>query len=479
MKAIKIASLIFTVLLFTILLIGYATFNFLRISDENNSLIAELRTCANDIEIDWNKLNIDGGIAQLEEECIHNADRNYKLVGMVKQEVENVDKGYIHDYLKLETNTQSSVIAKYNDSSYLLVSSNEVYDQLASDRATCQNELDFSECVCTNVQNLEDTIATFTLEQKLKLLLVPAFSKSEYDTLNKSKYGFGGYVLIDSLAYTESEQVKKQSDQLIANSAVPPFMALDAEGGVVQRFSWYNFKTLNSLKSLNDDEFCKEISMQAQALKESGFNMSLSPVVDMSPNADYWIYSRIIDTDPQVASDVASRYVSCMRDNGILTTGKHFPGHGSTKLDSHKVVPVSTLNKEQWASYDALPFQSLIANDIPFIMTGHLKFENINSEIATLSSYWMNDVLRGELGYQNLIITDDLMMLSPNSTTECAELIAKAINNGGDMALFVHNEKCNSPEVVKYIVDNKLITEEVVNNRLTNILRIKKEYLCQ
>jgi beta-N-acetylhexosaminidase len=230
---------------------------------------------------------------------------------------------------------------------------------------------------------------------------------------------------------------------------------------------------------LSDEEFCNEIHKQASDLEYLNFNWTLAPVIDVSPNNKDWISSRIIDKSPEIVGEIANKYSKCMHNKNIYTTAKHFPGHGSTSLDSHLVIPKVNKSKSDWESSDAIPFAITIADNIKFIMTGHLHFYNIDNEIASLSSFWMNDILRNTMNYQNLIVTDDMVMLHPKNSVECANLISKAINNGADISIFVHSSKCNIDDVLNEINSRKLIDTKRLDESINRILIHKKEFLCQ
>ena len=221
------------------------------------------------------------------------------------------------------------------------------------------------------------------------------------------------------------------------------FICVDHEGGRVQRFKegFTEIPPMGSLGKLyaSDPEGACEQAREfgetiADELLDVGIDFTFAPVLDLDYGKSQIIGDRSFHQDPQVVSELASSFVEGLHVHDMIACGKHFPGHGFVTPDSHVADPIDERTLDEIMNSDMLPFQTLV-NQLDAIMTAHILFPKVDNEIVSYSSIWLNDILRNQLGYEGLIISDDLVMhaaakLSPG------DRVHKALDAGCDLILY-------------------------------------------
>lgn len=244
---------------------------------------------------------------------------------------------------------------------------------------------------------------------------------------------------------TSKEQLTKLTADLQSFADEPLLIAADQEGGMVCRMKpQYGYKpTVNALYlgSLDNRDTTMYYAKQiAQEVAESGVNLNLAPVLDIhredSPHVGH--FKRSFSTDADVITRNAGWMIDAHHDYGVLCAVKHFPGHGSAMGDSHLgMVDVTTT----WDASELEPFRNLISQGkVDVVMTAHIYNNNIDSGFpATLSRKTITDLLRGEMGFNGVVMTDDLYMEAILSQYTVPEALALAINAGADLLLAGNN----------------------------------------
>jgi beta-N-acetylhexosaminidase len=231
-----------------------------------------------------------------------------------------------------------------------------------------------------------------------------------------------------------------------ATTSVPMFLCVDLEGGTVDRLK----KVIAPAPSVQDvfatgnrklfRMHGKILGLEARAL---GFNTDFAPVFDLGFEASRSVLtSRTASSDPAKTIEYARAFLRGLKDAKVLGCGKHFPGLGEANLDSHHDMPVVQKGwKKMWAE-DLAPYREL-RNQIPFVMVAHASYPEItnNKLPASLSSKWMQDILRKKIGYRGLIISDDLEMGGVLSTGEIEDVAVETLRAGADMFLVCHNQE--------------------------------------
>ncbi len=285
------------------------------------------------------------------------------------------------------------------------------------------------------------------------------------------RYDLAGGILFDFNPVDKSKPKNISSKQQLANLTKQLqacskdgklLISVDQEGGNVQRLkSSYgfagNFPSAGSVAKMDDKETVKTYQRMAKELKSVGINYDLAPVVDLALNKEnHVIYGlgRSFNADPEVVSHKAGLFVDAMHEEGVLTSLKHFPGHGSSLGDTHKGY-VDVTNT--WSEKELKPYRSL-SNNADSVMVAHVFNRKLDPTYpASLSCDTVNKKLRGELKYKGVVITDDLQMGAISQKYGLRETIRLAINAGDDILLFGNQLD------PKHTVSTKELVDTIVN----------------
>jgi len=255
---------------------------------------------------------------------------------------------------------------------------------------------------------------------------------------------------------------------------IPPFIAIDEEGGPVRRIIEDNNPGPRILSQDSDTAVCRYTKNTSELLHSIGINTNFGLVADIAWHPQNYIANRSYGSNPQKVSLYVEKYIDCAKP--ILTIAKHFPGHGRTDLDSHTHIPQTDISLATWEKTDLVPFKAAIEKYVDFIMIGHLIYSDIASEPASLSPYYTQKI--HSLGYYGLTITDDLSMLFKQGKN-VQQTIEAALIAGSDMLLFVAKpeDAFSYVNTVKDDIKNGVISEEELHTRLKRILQKKRDKL--
>lgn len=216
---------------------------------------------------------------------------------------------------------------------------------------------------------------------------------------------------------------------------LPPWLAVTEEGGTVQRMRpWFNPPSAMSLGRLDDLELSRETGrLVGQFLLASGVNWNFAPVVDVvTERRSHVIGTRSFGSDPALVSRHAVAWLQGHQAAGVMATAKHFPGHGMTTKDSHLEQPVVGLGEHDQTLH-LEPYRHAIAAGVGAVMTAHIAYPESDPRPATLSPYWIRQVLRGELGFSGLVVTDALSMKGIADTLTSDQAAVSALTAGADV----------------------------------------------
>ncbi len=212
----------------------------------------------------------------------------------------------------------------------------------------------------------------------------------------------------------------------------------------------------------------------AKELSSLGINLNFAPVLDIHSEPENPVIGvRALGEDPETVERSAIEFLDAMESSGVLGCGKHFPGHGATLTDSHLELPVLNISKTEMAQRELLPFRSLIAHGIKMIMTAHVLYPKLDPDYpATLSKKILHDLLREELGFKGVVISDALEMKAMNQDSQVknAEL---ALSAGVDILLLAQSEN-NSPAEDALKVANGLLGTSSPSVKIENLQESKK-----
>lgn len=298
---------------------------------------------------------------------------------------------------------------------------------------------------------------------------------------NLEKYHVGG-VIFFARNISTTDQTKKLIKKLQNNSKIPLFISVDEEGGEVARIGnndnmrTTKFPTMEEVGTLNNKEYAYYIgSTIGKEIKELGFNLDFAPVADVKTNEfNTEIGSRSFGSDPEVVSDMVVQVVKGLQDAGVSATLKHFPGHGDASLDSHEGAVDVENDINRLRQVELVPFKAGIKAGADLIMVSHISVSRVTgtTEPASLSSLVMKDMLRTEMGFDGVIITDAMDMKAITDYCDAGEAAVACILSGADICL-MPEDLDEAYYAVLEAVENGTISEKRLNESVTRILELK------
>lgn len=288
-------------------------------------------------------------------------------------------------------------------------------------------------------------LAEMTPDEKVRSLLVihvpginPDGMRVAVDSVASGGAGVGGLILMRDNIPGTPEELASLTAFAQADPALPPIVAIDEEGGDVVRLPYDEFAGADSLRTADATETATAFAGRAALLSSVGVNLNFGLVADVTSDPGSFIYWRTFGDDPAAAAQRVAAGVSA-ETPVVASTLKHFPGHGRTGADSHHGIPTTDVSFDDWMTTDALPFDAGITAGAPAVMFGHLVFSSVDSVPATLSGRW-HDILRTDLGFDGLAITDDMLMLQSSGIADLSDPYANAVSAlsaGNDLLLYV------------------------------------------
>ena len=266
-----------------------------------------------------------------------------------------------------------------------------------------------------------------------------------------------GGVILFSRNYVSRDQIYRLIAQIHEVRMPPLLVAVDQEGGRVQRFRDGFTRLPPAARILNhckgDLRHARRIAhelgwLMAAELRAVGVDFSFAPVLDIDYQVSEVIGDRAFGATREQVAALGSAWMLGAREAGMISVGKHFPGHGAVVADSHLALPVDHRPSDQIMREDVAPFRQLIANGLEGIMPAHVIYDRCDPQLAGFSSYWLQRVLRGQLKFNGVIFSDDLSMQATTETGDYSQRAYAALDAGCDMVLV-----CNNPEGADQVLD--------------------------
>ena len=350
-----------------------------------------------------------------------------------------------------------------------------VYD-FDSDANIPSDNLDTNEPEKTD--KITKMLDNMSVEEKVGQMFMVRVPKENADK-RVSEYHLGGYIMFGR------DFDNKTKEEVINNIAswqeaadIPMLIGVDEEGGTVNRISTNTefrsepFKSSQELyKDGGFDLIYEDTIEKANFLKELGINVNFAPVVDVSTNPDDYIYKRSFGKNANLTSEYASTVVTAMKESNIASVLKHFPGYGNN-TDTHTGISIDNRTLETFKESDFLPFEAGIKAGANIILVSHNIITNIDPDNPASLSTRVHEILRNDLGFAGVIITDDLYMdaISKNYDSSVAVL---AILAGNDLICTTDFES-QIPEVIAAVEDGTISIDRI-NESVRRILELKLE----
>ena len=328
---------------------------------------------------------------------------------------------------------------------------------------------------------IEVKLNSMTLEEKIgQMIMIGVYGTELNDDIISlmNAYHFGGVIFYDR-NLVNAEQTKKFAEDIsaVANQKVPLFFAIDEEGGRVARGRDF-LEVPPSQESIGLSEHPSNATFWAKhtanILRTIGVNLNFAPVADVGSRD-----TRSFGDDAQTVAIFVDAAAQGYEQENFLYTLKHFPGIGKSKIDPHKEVSVVEDSREILDAEDILPFAKIIRghdNTKFMVMIGHLKYaalDRVNS--ASLSPAVMTKLLRNELGFSGVVITDDLEMGAIKNNVDLSRIGVQVVRAGGDIALVCHDSASQQVvyESILEAVNRGEISEERIDESVRRILKMK------
>lgn len=327
-----------------------------------------------------------------------------------------------------------------------------------------------------------------TLEEKIGQLFVFGFDALEMN--NNIRSLINDYKLGNVILFTRNIKTPKQlfnlnqelQKQAIESLQIPLLITIDQEGGMVTRImngGTFFPGALTITASNNESNSYLSGKLMGEELIRLGVNMNLAPVLDVNNNHENPVIGvRSFSDKPEVVSRYGTKFIAGLQEN-VIATAKHFPGHGDTVIDSHLGLPRISYGRDRLDQIELYPFKEAIKNGVKAIMTSHINFDAFteNNLPATLSKQCLTGLLREELGFEGLIITDGMQMKAIADTYGTVEGSLMAIEAGANLVCICHSEELQK-EAVEHVfnaVKNGRLSEATINERVSKVLECKKD----
>ncbi|GAA0099577.1 beta-N-acetylhexosaminidase [Paraclostridium bifermentans] len=329
-----------------------------------------------------------------------------------------------------------------------------------------------------------EKIDKMTLDEKIGQMILSGFNgtcfNKELNTLIND-FKVGGVILF-SRNIEDSKQLKKLTSDIIdTNQDIPLFISIDEEGGRVSRLpkDIKKFESSKSIGDRGDEKYAYENGREIGGiLKNHNINMNFAPVLDIYSNPKNTVIGdRAFGDNEKVVSSMGIATMKGLKDENIIPVIKHFPGHGDTEIDSHLGLPIVEKNLKQLNELELIPFNKAIENGVGAVMVSHILIKEIDDKCpATLSYTMINDILRNDMKFEDIVITDDMLMKAITDYISIEEASVKSIKAGADIILIGSdiNKTKSVIERIKLAVANNEISEGRIDKSVYRILKQKE-----
>lgn len=338
------------------------------------------------------------------------------------------------------------------------------------------------------VDPIKEQLDSLTMEEKIGQMVIVGIEGvgiSDHEKQMIKNNHVGGIILFQRNIANANQMLSLINDLKKTNSTnkVPLFLSLDEEGGIVTRMPDEINKLPASAKvgESNDSDFAFQIGkVLGQELKSFGMNMDFAPVLDINSNPNNPVIGeRAFGTNPEIVSKMGIQTMKGIQSQNVISVVKHFPGHGDTSVDSHMGLPIVNHDLDRLEDFELKPFASAIQNGADAVMIAHILLPKIDPNYpASLSHTVITNILRNDLQFEGIVITDDMTMGAIINNYDLGKAAVASINAGSDIVLV-----CHSLENEKQVID--ALTSAVtagtipmgrVNESVYRILKLKQKY---
>lgn len=331
----------------------------------------------------------------------------------------------------------------------------------------------------TNREKAEELLKTMTLEEKVgQIFLVRCNPETALEDIEK--YNIGGFILFYANIVNQTKESLASTLQSYQEASdIDLLIAIDEEGGTVNRLSWYQeFRGVPfySPKDLYNEGgyplIESDTEEKAKLLKSLGINLNLAPVADISTNPYDFIYYRTFGKDAVETSKYVETVVKVMKEQNIGSTLKHFPGYGDN-LDTHTGISIDERSYENFLEYDFLPFKAGIKAGAGSILVSHNIVKSMDENLPASLSPKVNKIIREELSFDGVVMTDDLQMDAIKEYIGDSSSAVLAVQAGNDL-IIASDFELQIPSVIEAVKKGE-ISEARINEAVLRVLTWKYE----
>ena len=346
---------------------------------------------------------------------------------------------------------------------------------------------------CSNKNNqtidvIQQKLDNMTLDEKIGQMITIGIDGYSVDDTAKqliTDKKVGGVILFKDNISDSNQLLQLINDIKGINSTnkIPIFISVDQEGGRVNRLP-SEIKSLPSnevVGNKNDNKLAYDIGKNiGYTLGSFGFNMDFAPVLDVNSNPNNTVIGdRSFSNDKDKVASLGASEINGFKDSNIISVAKHFPGHGDTATDSHYALPIINKTLDELKSVEFVPFKKAIEEKVPAIMVSHILMPQIDANNpASMSKTIITDILRKDLKFDGLIVTDDMTMGAVTNDLDITTACINAINAGADLLLVCHgyDNEINVINAIKDSINNEIISIDTINKSVYRILSLKENY---
>ena len=361
---------------------------------------------------------------------------------------------------------------------------NKINNSISNDEKKNINDTD--EIIREEKELINDKINSMTLDEKIGQMIITGFDGSEYnDDMDRliNEYKVGGVILFARNIEDSNQMIELTRALQENNNNIPLFISIDEEGGRVSRLpdDIEKFPAAFDIGLINNDQTAYENGKEiGYTLKRLGINLDYAPVLDIYSNLNNTVIGdRAFSKEESIVSTMGIATMEGIEDADIIPVVKHFPGHGDTEVDSHYGLPIVYKTLEELRNFEFIPFVKAIKNGCDVIMVSHIILNEVDSSNpASLSKIVISDLLRKDLEFDKVVITDDMSMGAITSIMSIEEACIRSIKAGCDILLLgnAYEEIEQVINSIKLKLYNGEISEEQINKSVKRILELKKKY---
>lgn len=375
--------------------------------------------------------------------------------------------------------------------SILLISACATTVQTREDTKPAEKEAREEELATRMERRIETLMKQMSLSEKIGMRFIGWVPGRQYTEEIESlitEEHLSGFILYKNRNYTSAEEFEQLTTRLQQtaakqNPSIELFIAVDQEGGRVAAFRYphlVRFPAPFQWGKYNDTRFARSVGyITGVEIKQLGCNMNLAPVLDIYSKADSTIIGdRSMGNNPWLVSRLGTAYIEGIQEAGVIPVAKHFPGHGVTTIDSHSALPVVDISYEQMKLRELVPFQTVIENGVPAIMTAHILYPQIDEQYpATLSPTIVKSILRKKLNFDGVVISDAFSMGAITREFDTRTALRQCIKAGVDLILVDSSfDVVSLKQQVLSMVRSGEITREEIERGVRRILTLKASY---